>query len=174
MWIHGAWPLSGVDRRCQGAGAMLPRTAKQFHRLLLVASVALGLYGCSTNSGVPPIYPVTGTVTFESQPVEGAEVVFTPLPGAETADLAHGGQGETDADGKFSVVSTFDQGKTTQKGLTAGKYKVTVIKLQRPPGPPSLDQPPKNVLPAKFAAVESTPLSATIKADGPNEVDLSL
>jgi hypothetical protein len=151
-----------------------PAEEMHLHRFLLVAGLGLGLNGCSTDSNLPPIYQVTGIVTLKGQPVEGAVVVFTPLPGADSAPLTRGGQAQTDADGKFSIESTFDQGITTQLGLPAGEYRVTVIKMQAPPGPPSLNRPPKNVLPAEFAAVESTPLSATIKADGPNDLKISL
>lgn len=65
-------------------------------------------------------------------------------------------------------------GKDQQHGLPAGEYHVTVIKMQSAGGAASLSNPPKNVLPAKYATPDASPLSATITADGDNVVELRL
>jgi hypothetical protein len=143
-------------------------------RSLIVAAFILAVGGCGGDSGTPPVYEVTGVVTRNGQPVEGAVVMFISQSTGESSTPAPGGQAETGADGAFSVQSTFDQGKTMQTGLPAGTYKITVVKLQSPAGGPSITSPPKNILPPEYSAAESTPLSATIKAEGTNRVDVTL
>jgi hypothetical protein len=134
--------------------------------------------GCSQNASAPATYPVTGVVTQNGDPIAGALVQFhprredfSPLP--EGAD-AVGAQATTDGEGRYSVESTFDQGKTSTAGLPAGAYAVTVTKVEMPSGGPSRENPPRNVLDAKFAKVDSTPVKVTIKADGENVVDVAL
>ena len=146
----------------------------QRHCLLILAASAVAINGCSDKSAGPQTYPVTGVVTQKGQPVEGAIVAFFAVAAADPSGRSAGGQAETGADGSFSIQSTFDQGKTTQEGLPPGDYKVTVIKLQNPGGAPSTTQPPKNVLPPNYATIETTPLSATVNADGSNKVDIPL
>ena len=113
-------------------------------------------------------------VTQDGKPVEGAVVTFIPVGVADPTAKAPGGQGQTGADGAYHVHSSFDQGKTMQDGLPAGDYKVTVVKMEAPSGEASFDRPPKNILPAKYAAAESSPVSAKVTAEGPNRVDVSL
>jgi len=62
----------------------------------------------------------------------------------------------------------------TKRGLSAGEYRITVVKMEAAPGGASFDKPPKNVLPAKFASIETTPLMETVKADGENRFDFAL
>lgn len=137
--------------------------------LAVAAACALG---CSGSDG-PAAYPVTGTVTQGGQPVEGAILAFIPANAGDGA-AAIGGQAQTGADGKFTVTGSANQGQTELPGLPAGEYKVTVMKMETPAGAPSLDKPPKNLLPPEYAMIESTPVSATVTADGPNTVDVPL
>jgi len=75
----------------------------------------------------PPTYPVTGVLTMDGQPIEGAQVVFhsdtTPrLP-----------SGTTDADGKFRLTMV-----RPDDGAMEGEYSVTVYKPGGiPPAEPS-------------------------------------
>lgn len=134
--------------------------------LLLVVAI-----GCGSGSSGPVTYPVTGKVTLGGSPVVGAAVSFAP----QSPDLGiGGGTAQTGPDGTFTVTSQFDLGKSTKAGLPAGEYRVSVIKLEHQAGEPSLSKPPKNALPQKFASPETSDLSASIKADGENFVDLVL
>ena len=140
--------------------------------LLGGAALLLSAPGCGNSGAGPETFPVTGVVTLEGQPVGGATLQF--VASADEAGAGAGGQAQTAADGAFTVESTFDKGKTTQVGLPAGVYKVTVTKLEAPAGARSLDHPPKNTLPPKYAMAESTTLSATVTADGENKFDFPL
>jgi predicted phosphodiesterase len=121
----------------------------------------------SSESGKPLMkqktQPVRGVVYLDGSPVVGAQVVFHPTgkpakrPGADAL---------TEGDGSF-VLSTY----TANDGAVAGPYAVTVT-LRRPlftadgkPGP--------NLLPAKYAKVETSGLKAEV-AEGGGEVKLDL
>lgn len=142
-------------------------------RTLLLSIAVMAAPGCSGSAG-PDTFPVTGAVTQGGKPVEGVVLAFIPVIAGDAAGPAQGGQAQTAADGTFAVQSSFDQGKTTQAGLPAGEYKVTLVKMEAPAGGASFNKPPKNALPSKYAAAESTPVSATVTAEGPNQVDVSL
>ena len=93
----------------------------------LVAFASAGvlfLAGCGGSKTYGPtlkVTPVTGTVTLANAPLADADVslIFqgTAPPGFSAAG------GKTDAQGHFEVLTG------VQKGVPAGKYKVTVSKL---------------------------------------------
>lgn len=93
---------------------------------------AAGLEGCG--SGRPKTVPVTGVVTLDGKPIEGANVTFYPDTGEATgttgqqkkSDTAsRPATGATDKDGKFTL-KTFEPGD----GALPGKYKVAIIKKE--------------------------------------------
>lgn len=120
--------------------------------------------------------PASGTVTFDGKPVEGAEVVF------RSEAVPRNASGKTDAQGKF-VLTTYEG----NDGAILGEYKVTVAKTQvneamtgnaeNPSGDYAAAMAAaaagkvqsKNDLPAKYANVETSGLTARVTAEGPNE-----
>jgi hypothetical protein len=127
--------------------------------------------GCGGKSEGPVTYPVTGVVTLGGTPVENAAVQFTPT----SPDLGiAGAQASTKSDGTFDVKIELNMGQTSKPGLPAGEYRVTVTKFEAVPGQITLSKPPQNTLPPKYAAVESTPLTTTVKADGENHFEFPL
>ncbi|MBA4106573.1 MAG: hypothetical protein C0485_12515 [Pirellula sp.] len=131
--------------------------------LMLVLAI-----GCGKSSSGPVTYPVTGKVTLGGAPVAGATVFFAPA----SSDV--GATAQTDPDGSFNVKIELDMGKSSKEGLPAGDYRVSVVKLEHPAGAPSLSKPPQNTLPPKYAAVESTPLTVTVKPEGENHFEFPL
>ena len=91
--------------------------------------------GCG--SGHPETVKVTGTVTLDGTPVEGATVAFF-LP-----DAGQPARGVTDASGNFTLT-TFEAGD----GAMPGQHKVAVSKIdessQAPSGDPEIDTPSSN------------------------------
>ena len=134
--------------------------------LTLVAAI-----GCGNGSSGPVTYPVTGKVTLGGVPVGGAAIFFAPT---SSDGVAVGASAQTEPDGSFSVRIELDRGKSSKEGLPAGEYRVSVIKLEHPAGAPSLSKPPQNTLPPKYATVESTPLTVTVKAEGENNFEFPL
>jgi hypothetical protein len=147
---------------------------------LLVAITLVALSGCSSDSGNPPTYPVTGVVKFKDKPVEGATIVFVP-----TTPQAKAASGQSDAQGNYKM-GTFGQGD----GVVSGSYKVKVTKwegLEPAEGKVYMDadaeseiykegdvvRAPKNVLPAKFANEDASGFTITV-GDKATTLDLPL
>ncbi len=133
------------------------------------ALVAMG--GCG--SGRPKTVPVTGTVTLDAKPVEGASVMFMPEAGGKPA------VGVTDKDGRFTL-KTFEPGD----GALPGKHNVSITKqettgftadkdgLSGPPGPGG----PKVtwIVPQKYSDAKNSGLTADVKPGmGPLNFDLT-
>ena len=145
-------------------------------RVLLLVAVVVGLAGCSAD-GLSTV-PVSGKVTYKGQPVEGADVIFH-----SQAEEGRNGSGRTDAEGKFQL-STYVRPDYQPAGVVAGEYKVTVTKLQSSGQSMSPEdmmkkmqasggagmrkaaiEPPKGVLPAKYADVKTSDLKATVSTE---------
>lgn len=71
--------------------------------------------GCG-GTGAPPTYPVTGTVTFEGEPIKAGDIQFEPDPKGEAPD------GGSIIDGKFSLR------------VKEGKKKVKITASREVPG----------------------------------------
>lgn len=88
----------------------------------LVAVLVLGsfvLTGCGGGADRPAMVPVSGTVSYNGSPVEGATVTFAAGTSARSST------GVTDSGGKFRLT-TFD----TNDGAPAGEYTVTIAKFE--------------------------------------------
>ncbi|HPU08057.1 MAG TPA: carboxypeptidase-like regulatory domain-containing protein [Thermogutta sp.] len=154
----------------------------------LVTAVALGVViGCSRSDGRPKTYPVTGVVTLNGTPVEGATVVFVPKtpaqPGAQGPQAA---TATTDTSGRYAL-GTFAKGD----GAIPGEYLVRVFKYPTPPPPTgsasseeeyvppeesgqaAAAPAPKNLLPEKYANENTSGLSFTVEPKS-NTFDIQL
>lgn len=128
----------------------------------------LVLAGCTPKSDNPATVPVTGVVTLDGQPVEGANVMFQ--------SPEQGSFGLTDAQGRYEL-QTFEPGD----GAMPGEYRVAISKVkvflpkveQGEPGyvePP----PPEHLVPSKYAAPTSSGLTATVTEGKDNEFNFEL
>jgi hypothetical protein len=134
------------------------------------------VFGSSRN---PNLARVRGSVTLEGKALAGAVVTFHPVAkGGNTA------VGATDRFGKFDLKTA-----GLGAGALAGDYRVTVTKFasdEKMMSPEEAKQylsregkpPPQpkasNLAPAKYAAVETSGLTATVKLRGPNQFQLKL
>jgi len=160
-----------------------------FSILAMLGLLGLMLNGCSKGPSRPKTYSVSGTVTLNGQPVDGATVVFVPKAlGTWGAAAPQGPQvatGETDAQGRYSL-GTFAKGD----GAIPGEYLVKVFKYPKPAAPagtssggeeeyrpPEENAPPppapKNMLPEKYANEQTSGLSFTVEPKA-NTFDISL
>ena len=143
---------------------------------MLVSLIATVLICTGCNTG-PTLYPVTGTVTYNGTPVEGASVTFVPDKGPMVIGTT------TDANGKFTVLT---DGKP---GAPKGTYKATVNKQAKtegmPDNPTPADMskmmpkaggavPSKAELPVKYSVVQSTDLSVTVTDDAAKNAAITL
>jgi hypothetical protein len=84
---------------------------------MLILLCPLTLAGCGPSR--PETVPVSGRVTLDGRPVEGATVMFSPEAEGRPAT------GTTDAEGNFTL-KTFEPGD----GALLGKHRVTVTKVE--------------------------------------------
>jgi hypothetical protein len=130
--------------------------------LLLVLGFAAG---CGQKPGTAPTVKVTGTVTHNGTPVEGAGVTFFPESGRPAS-------GVTDAAGKFTL-STFESGD----GAVVGNHKVAIAdskvseETAPMPGTPEAENytPPESRFPEKYANPATSELTAEVKDGGEND-----
>lgn len=149
------------------------------------------LAGCSGDDG-PETYPVTGTVTRNGEPVEGAIVSFTSSGSALPAS------GTTDSSGVYQLSTN-----TSGDGAMAGTYQVTIAKYdtnlpesgaatesdledpyditdEYPDGYDEMEESElaasisKNLLPEKYSRTNSSGLEATVTAEGENTFDFQV
>ncbi|MCA9081516.1 MAG: carboxypeptidase regulatory-like domain-containing protein, partial [Planctomycetaceae bacterium] len=89
--------------------------------------------GCGGGvSDAPDLGVVSGTVTFDGQPLEGAQVIF--VPDSKQGTTGPSSNATTDSSGKFELI-----GSGGKPGAVIGKHVVTVSV----PGPSSGDPPGK-------------------------------
>jgi hypothetical protein len=149
--------------------------------LLVLPLLLLGL-GCNSKG----LVKVSGKVTLDDKPLEGAEVNFIPASGGAPAS------GYTGSDGTFTLTTY-----RTGDGAKPGEYKVTVSKKEdastgnvpSTADPQSMTdamrnfqaksaqqqaqrQTPKLTLPAEYSDALKTKLKCTVPADGPVEFNL--
>lgn len=147
--------------------------------LAVVLFVSILTLGCAGQQGGdrPKTVPVTGTVTHNGQPVEGATVAFQGAGGSQ------GAIGVTDAGGKYKLT-TFQSGD----GAVPGEYRVKIVKYKVettqaadenspdyvPPVEGEEAAPPENLLPANYADPTTSGLTATVTESGNNNFDFPL
>lgn len=147
--------------------------------LLLLATLTC-FSGCSDGVNRPQVVPVTGKVTWQGKPVQGATVVFFAPSSPRAA------RGETDAQGQFKLT-TFN----SNDGAVPGEHTITITKVkQAAPTPPiNLDNPGEaytkamteaanakidNELPSRYADPAQSGLVRTVTLEGPNDFGIDL
>ncbi len=132
--------------------------------------LVLATAGCGKSR--PALGQVTGKVTLQGEPVEGAAVMFVPQAGGRTAT------GVTNAAGEYRLT-TFDP----EDGALVGRCNVAISKqvisgataddqgLSGPPGPGGVVK--RSLLPEQLASPKDSGLTAEVKP-GPNRCDFEL
>jgi len=141
-----------------------------FPTLLLLVIVTVGCGG--TNANLPPLVPVSGTVTLDGELLCGAVVRFVPVGSTRGT----GAGGHTDESGKYELVS-----RHGGNGAAVGEYRVVITKLVMPDGSdfpldsevPPIESPAKDILPPAYHDMKQTPLKATVP-EGGTTVDFAL
>jgi len=136
-------------------------------------AVLVAFTGCGSG-----FTPVSGTVTLDGVPVEGATVVFTSEDGGKSYS------GFTDASGAFSLKSG------EKEGATPGNYKVTVTRTKSVAGAEGMapggadymkqmkaqqkqgSKETKSELPQQYSKAESTPIKVTVPVSEPVKIEL--
>jgi hypothetical protein len=139
-------------------------------QVLIVATLAffMLLYGCSRSASELHVVPVTGQVTYDGRPIEGANVIFSPLDGGQT--LAS--QSVTDQEGRFEM-RTHTAGGKFESGIAPGKYAVAITKLDTSAISTTL-APPKDVLPRKYGNPQTSGFTAEVAVGNENDFEFAL
>lgn len=186
---EGAPSCSEVPRPCTARDrAKLRREPSASARgmpwrgVLIGALLSLIAGGCS-RSDRPAVIPVSGTITYNGTPVDGAIVSFSSAVGNPAATAI------TDGSGKY-VLHTF----TEADGAAPGDYVVTITKVVaddpmagkttdevskayaalRASGKPIPQMVVKYLVPQKYATAQDSPEKATVKDGEPNVIDFKL
>ena len=140
------------------------RTYSYCQFLALLCLVLVASQGCKKKPIGPPRHETLGVVTYEGQPVVGAQVVFY----SQKLRISRGAM--TNAQGEFRVRAA------SGHGLPAGEYIVVVR-----PAPPELSSPSEkhsrdmdhSLIPRRFHKKDTSDLTRTV-SEGENRIDLEL
>jgi hypothetical protein len=136
----------------------------------MLTGCVLLITGLVAGCGQPgdPLVPVSGRVLVDGKPAAGAAIAFHP------SDAANGTHpvAQVDANGDFRLTTI-----RSGDGAAPGDYRVTLTWYVSPPrkkGVEGEESPVRNLIPAKYARTESTPLTATIHADANEPVRIEI
>ena len=139
------------------------------------------LTGCSNKLAT---VMVTGTITYEGEPLADASISFSPV----TEGQGHPAYGTTDSSGKYVLQTILG---AVGAGTTPGEYMVTITKLEKPKpaqevrtdssGRPiatasSMGPPPrlKSLIPDRYSSVDTSELTATVEQKRNNVINFAL
>lgn len=129
---------------------MYVKSLRVFLALFLGGILCLAILpGCAPQG--PVTVPVTGTVTLDGEPVEGATVGFRPAEGTP-------GTGTTDASGEFTLNAS-----PGQNGVTVYKSEVVGETAAAGEEATGTEIETKSLLPIKYSAVEGSGLSFDVQ-----------
>jgi hypothetical protein len=130
--------------------------------------------GCS--DGKIATEQVTGTITYDGSPLDGATVNFSP----KTEGQGSPSYAMTDASGNYKLQTLLGN---PDAGTTPGEYIVTVQKTEKiqspssdlsgPSAPPAPVKKPKSLIPELYGTTLKSPLTATVNK-GKNTINFEL
>jgi hypothetical protein len=150
----------------------LPRKASthamvlHFHARSLGPVLLLCLTACGGGPELPPLAPVTGSVTVGSEPVVSGQITLIPLTVDEKLKVPPS-TGQIDSAGNYRI---FTGGKA---GAPLGKYKVTITPSMVPME--GAKGPPKTPYNEMYQKMDKTKAQLEVVADPkPGAYDLNL
>lgn len=126
---------------------------------VVVIGAALSVLGCG--SGTPS---VSGTVTLDGKPIEGATVTFTP--DSKDGSGIGASYGKTDAQGRYSLRTVSGD----KSGAVVGKHKVTISKASSDPNNP--EGAAKEWIPSRYNS--KSELTFDVSSSGSDKADFEL
>ena len=93
---------------------------------LFCVALMVTVVGCGVSH--PPLTVVTGTVTYDGEVLEDASIAIMPVRGSGDVKPKPA-SGRTDAEGKFTLVTTFPDGGRID-GAFEGTYTLRVVKYE--------------------------------------------
>jgi hypothetical protein len=121
----------------------------------IVFSLSL-LVAAGCGSGGPSLVPVSGTVTLDGKPLEGATITFIPDPS--------NAKPQTDGGDVTGPGGTFASTYRNRAGLAPGKYKVVVTKPSDSAASGQASKLPSEITKSSYMANLATSSGAGAKA----------
>ncbi|QDT79013.1 carboxypeptidase-like regulatory domain-containing protein [Gimesia maris] len=135
----------------------VPQRVNSILFTILIFSVS----GCgSGGEPIPELAQVTGVITMDGAPLEGAKVIFEPQQATDKA-RRRASSATTESDGSYTLQYNSDA-----SGATPGSHKVLISKMPDDP-----EQAGEQLIPAKYN--NKTELTAEVK-EGDNSFDFDL
>jgi hypothetical protein len=152
--------------------------------VVLAVAGALAMTSCGTDDGLGKRFPVSGTVTYNGQPLEGGKISFIPddpknIGASGTIDkgsyaLSTGGENDGARAGKYKVT-------VTAKEDSVAKAKADFAKDNKGLDPGYLpgrylaaaESKAKSLIPTGYGDIRTTTLTAEVK-EQPNTIDFKL
>jgi hypothetical protein len=154
-----------MNRRCRLFGAV--------NCFAVSAMVLVGCSGAAVDPNRPKVVPVSGVVSYQGQPIEGAVVTFNNQAANTT------GSAKTDSAGRF-VLSTFGK----NDGAVPGPQMVAIQRVEvidKTPlgvdvsaGGKALPPEIRWLIPQKYSDPTKSGLTAEVSASGPNDFKFDL
>lgn len=139
-------------------------------QVLIVAFLLGYIAGCGkppADAPSVPIHPVSGIVTLDAKPIEGARLALISLQGQQPGDITP--NGISDAEGKFQV-STY----TVADGAPDGAYAITVSWPEIRNAGSSEPEYGKERLPKRYQIAEQSGFVVTVSEDLQDHLNLEL
>lgn len=135
--------------------------------LAWIGCLLLSLTGCGDSH--PARSPVSGTVTYNDEPLHIGSLVFVPVEGGPSAE------GKIDEEGNY-VLGTFEE----SDGAITGEYQVMITALTSPGGSGLPEDAvngnagPVSVIPEWYGNISSSGLKVTVEPDKENVINFPL
>ena len=129
-------------------------------RVLAAGFVLAAVAGCGSSTA-----SVSGVVTLDGKPLEGASVSFAPASG--DGGGVGGSSGKTDAQGRYTLRTVVGD----KSGAAVGKHKVTISLYKEDPKNPD-GAGGKELVPAKYNV--KSDLTFDIPSGGTDKADFAL
>lgn len=130
--------------------------------------LAIGILAAVGCGGGPEYVPVSGCVTLDGKPVNGAAVVFQPVGNGGEAG-GYGSTGKTDANGRYSLSVASPEKRA---GALVGKHRVSITTRTTEDGTDEIQSRGGETIPARYNS-QST-LTVDIPPGGSTEADFGL
>ncbi len=139
-------------------------------QVLIVAFLLGYIAGCGkppADAPSVPIHPVSGIVTLDAKPIEGARLALISLQGQQPGDITP--NGISDAEGKFQI-STY----AVADGAPGGAYAITVSWPETRNAGSSEPEYGKERLPKRYQIAEQSGFVVTVSEDLQDPLNLEL
>jgi len=128
-----------------------------------ITAVLFGVFGAGCSRGpLPddalPTYPITGTLTYEGKPIDGAAISFIPVaPASKWRTPAPSGR--ADQDGRYTLNTYL-----TADGAPAGEYIVAIYWPEPRNGKsPALENPGTPLAPDRLKGTYAAPKTSKLR-----------